>query len=93
MAEFNAIHNIGELKFEKLLKYYVTDQIAIDESVKSDLQAFLLFATNMKILVSRLQSREQMVWHARQAGLQQAPLLQGGLRSGGGQDDGRGSAA
>jgi len=37
MAEFIAFFPIGELEFYKLLKFYVAVQIALDESVKSDL--------------------------------------------------------
>ena len=37
MAELNGLRKIGELEFNKLLKFYFAVQIAIDESVKSNL--------------------------------------------------------
>jgi len=62
MAELTIFRPIGELEFDKLLKFYVKIQIAVDESVKSDLRSFLLIAANVEIIVSKLLSRQQMIW-------------------------------
>jgi len=70
MAELIAFRPIEELEFDKLLKFYVAVQIAVDESAKSDLKPFLLIAANVEIIVSKLPSREQMIWRTRQASIQ-----------------------